>query len=741
MTEAFTLRVAEAFQQDIGLGTARLDVQTRQRLKVGLGDIIEIRGRKPTPAIVSRAQPDDEGKGVVRIEAVVRRNAGVSIGDRVVVQRVDCPTADAITIAPIYAGSARMDLGPGLESFVAKALARRPFVRGDVFVIPGVFLMGGSLPFMVVSTQPKGIVQVAPSTLITIKVETVSETEVAAPRVSYEDIGGLTEKLGRVREMIELPLKHPELFDRLAITPPKGVLLYGPPGTGKTLIAKAVANEAGAHFIGIQGPEIISKYYGESEKELREKFEEAEKNAPSVIFIDELDSIAPRRDEVVGEVERRVVAQLLTLMDGLSGRGNVIVIAATNREEAIDPALRRPGRFDREIEIGVPTQDGRLEILQIHTRGMPIEGSDRERDRTLKELAAQSHGFVGADLSSLAREAAMRALRRYLPEIDFDKPIPLSLLERMKVTESDFREALKQIEPSSLRDVAVEVPTTHWDEVGGVDRVRRVLEESVELPFKNPQVYRHIGIEPPRGILLYGPPGVGKTLLAKAAATESQANFISVKGPEVMSKWVGESEKAVRMIFKKARQASPSIVFVDEIDSIAPRRGLQTSSGVTERIVNQLLTSIDGLESLERVLVIAATNRPDIVDEALLRTGRFDRLLYVEPPDVTGRLEILKVHTRKMPLADDVDLHALAVRAEGYVGSDLAALCREAGLTAIRENLKAAKVTRAHFESAFKHVHASCDPESLRFYEEFEKHLARERPTRRREEPVEAIYR
>jgi len=741
MAEAIPLRVAEAFQQDIGLGTARLDVQTRQRLKVGLGDIIEVRGRKPTPAVVARAQQDDEGKGLVRIEAVVRRNAGVSIGDRVSVQRVDCPNADAVTIAPIYAGSARMDLGPGLESFVAKALARRPFIRGDVFVIPGVFLMGGSLPFMVVSTQPKGIVQVAPSSLITIKEETVSETEVTAPRISYEDIGGLTEKLGRVREMIELPLKHPELFDRLAITPPKGVLLYGPPGTGKTLIAKAVANEAGAHFIGIQGPEIISKYYGESEKELREKFEEAEKNAPSVIFIDELDSIAPRRDEVTGEVERRVVATLLTLMDGLSGRGNVIVIAATNREEAIDPALRRPGRFDREIEIGVPTMEGRLEILQIHTRGMPVDGSDKDRERILKALAAQSHGFVGADLSSLAREAAMRALRRYLPEIDFDQPIPISLLEWMKVTEHDFREALKQIEPSSLRDVTVEVPTTHWEQVGGVERVRRILEESVELPFKNPQVYRHIGIEPPRGILLYGPPGVGKTLLAKAAATESQANFISVKGPEVMSKWVGESEKAIRMIFKKARQASPSIVFIDEIDSIAPRRGLQNSSGVTERIVNQLLTSIDGLESLERVLVIAATNRPDIVDEALLRTGRFDRLLYVEPPTVAGRLEILKVHTKSMPLAEDVDLDALATKTDGYVGSDIAALCREAGLTAIRENIKAAKVTRAHFEAALKQVRPSIDAEGLKFYAEFERHLLRERVAPRRDEPVEAIYR
>ena len=740
MGEAVTLRVAEAFQQDIGLGTARLDVGTRQRLKVGVGDIVEIRGRKTTSAVVNRAQQDDEGKTLIRVEAVVRRNAGVSIGDRVVVQRIDCPIAESITIAPIYSGSAKMDLGPGLEAFVSKALSRRPFSRGDVFVIPGVFLMGGSLPFMVVSTSPKGIVQVGPTSLITIKDETVTETEVAAPRVSYEDIGGLKEKLGRVREMIELPLKHPELFDRLAISPPKGVLLYGPPGTGKTLIAKAVANEAGAHFIGIQGPEIISKYYGESEKELREKFEEAEKNAPSVVFIDELDSIAPRRDEVVGEVERRVVAQLLTLMDGLSGRGNVIVIAATNREEAIDPALRRPGRFDREIEIGVPTQAGRLEILLIHTRGMPIEGTEKDRDRTLQDLAALSHGFVGADLSALAREAAMRALRRYLPEIDFDKPIPITLLERMKVTEKDFKEALKQIEPSSLRDIAIEIPSVKWDQVGGLDKVKLELQESVELPFKNPTVYRQLGIEPPRGILLYGPPGVGKTLLAKAAATESQANFISVKGPEIMSKWVGESEKAIRVIFKKARQASPAIVFIDELDSIAPRRGLQNSSGVTERIVNQLLTSIDGLEALERVLVLAATNRPDILDEALLRTGRFDRLLYVEPPSLAGRLEILKVHSRAMPL-DDVDLMEIAQRTEGYVGSDLAALCREAGLMAIRQSLNAKRVTMEHFEQAFKAIHPSCDPETIRFYEEFARRIMQERTPRKREEALQGIYR
>jgi transitional endoplasmic reticulum ATPase len=741
MVEAATLRVAEAFQQDIGLGTARLDVGTRQRLKVGVGDIVEIRGRKMTAALVNRAQQDDEGKGVVRVEAVVRRNAGVSIGDRVLVQRVDCPIAESITIAPIYSGSAKMDLGPGLEQFVSKALSRRPFVRGDVFVIPGVFLMGGSLPFMVVATHPKGICQVGPTTILNIKDETVTETDLAAPRVSYEDIGGLTEKLGRVREMIELPLKHPELFDRLAITPPKGVLLYGPPGTGKTLIAKAVANEAGAHFIGIQGPEIISKYYGESEKELREKFEEAEKNAPSVIFIDELDSIAPRRDEVVGEVERRVVAQLLTLMDGLSGRGNVIVIAATNREEAIDPALRRPGRFDREIEIGVPTQQGRLEILQIHTRGMPIEGTDKDRERLLKGLSSLSHGFVGADLSALAREAAMRALRRYLPEIDFDKPIPITLLERMKVTERDFNEALKQIEPSSLRDVALEVPSVHWEEVGGLDKVKQELIDSVELPFKNPDAYHQFGIEPPRGILLYGPPGVGKTLLAKAAATESEANFISVKGPEIMSKWVGESEKAIRVIFKKARQASPAIVFIDEIDSIAPKRGLQNSSGVTERIVNQLLTSIDGLESLERVLVIAATNRPDILDEALLRTGRFDRLLYVGPPSEAGRLEILKVHTRNMPLAEEVQIAELAKRTEGYVGSDLAALCREAGLAAIRTVPAVKKVSRAHFEEALRTGHPSTDPESLKFYEQFARQMLRERVGRARDETAQGIYR
>ncbi len=740
MADMVNLKVMEATQNDVGFGVARVDSATRQRLKVAVGDVVEVRGRKTTAAVVQKANPEDEGKNVIRLEAVIRRNARVSIGDRVEVARVEAPTAEAITIAPIYSGAPKMDLGPGLEAFVAKALSRRPFVRGDAFVVPGVFLMGGSLLFLVISTTPKGIVVVGPNTLVTIREETVNEAEITAPRVSYEDIGGLREKLSRVREMIELPLKHPELFDRLAISPPKGVLLYGPPGTGKTLIAKAVASEAGAHFISIAGPEIISKYYGESEKELREKFEEAEKHAPSVIFIDELDSIAPRRDEVVGEVERRVVAQLLTLMDGLSGRGNVIVIAATNREEAIDPALRRPGRFDREIEIGVPTVEGRREILQIHTRGMPIEGSDKEREKLQDELAGITHGFVGADLAALAREAAMRALRRYLPEIDFDRPISVSLLERMKVTPVDFREALKQIEPSSLRDVTIEVPSVRWEEVGGLDRVKQDLSESVELPFKNPNAFKNLGIDPPRGILLFGPPGVGKTLLAKAVATESQANFISVKGPEVMSKWVGESEKAIRVIFKKARQASPAVVFIDEADAIAPKRGLQNSSGVTERIVNQLLTSIDGLETLERVVVLAATNRPDIIDEALLRTGRFDRLIYVAPPDLTARVAILKVHTKKMPL-EGVDIQELASRTDGFVGSDLASICRQAGLQALRETPNAKKVTGRHFDLALQNAHASVDKETLKFYEQFARSVSSVRVTTRRESAEEVIYR
>ncbi|MFQ5909201.1 MAG: CDC48 family AAA ATPase, partial [Thermoplasmata archaeon] len=571
--------------------------------------------------------------------------------------------------------------------------------------------------------------------------EPVSEAEMVAPTVTYDEIGGLEEELQRVREMIELPLKHAELFERLGIDPPKGVLLYGPPGTGKTMIAKAVANEAGAYFSSIQGPEIMSKYYGQSEERLREKFEEAEKNAPSVLFIDELDSIAPKREEVTGEVERRVVAQLLTLMDGLSGRGNVIVIAATNREEAIDPALRRPGRFDREIEIGVPDRKGRKEILLIHTRGMPIEGSDEDRDAILTGLADITYGFVGADLAALAREAAMKALRRYLPEIDLEKPIPPAVLEKMKVIKDDFKEALKEVEPSAMREVLVEIPRVSWEDVGGLKDVKKVLKETIELPLKDPEVFKRMGITPPRGILLYGPPGCGKTLLAKAVANESKANFISIKGPEVMSKWVGESEKAVRQIFKKAKQVAPAIVFLDEIDAIAPRRGVSMGdSGVTERLVNQLLTSIDGLESLEGVVIVGATNRPDIVDPALLRAGRFGRLVLIPVPDRDARLEIFKVHTREMPLRD-VNLEELADRTENFSGADIESLCIEAGLSALRKDPDASVVTMEEFEEASMRVRPSVDKETMEFYELLGEVLEKGTMSKKERQDVQSMFR
>ncbi len=745
MSVSLTLRVAEALQKDIGFSIARVDSSVWDRLEAEPGDVIEVQGSKrSTAALIGKLHEDASPKNIVRMEALLRSNAGVSIGDRVVVRKANCSAAERLAIAPISSEATEINLGPGLDEFLIRALTvtRKPLTRGDVFVIPGVSYRGGSLPFVVMSTVPKGFVHVTASTQLTVSEKTVTERDISAPKVSYEDIGGLKEKLSRIREVIELPLKHPELFDRLAITPPKGVLLYGPPGTGKTLIAKAVANEAGAYFISIAGPEIMSKYYGESEKVLREKFEEAEKNAPSVIFLDELDSIAPRRDEVTGEVERRVVAQLLTLMDGLSGRGNVIVIGATNREDAIDPALRRPGRFDREIEIGVPTLEGRKEILQIHTRGMPIEGTDRAKEEILAEMSQLTHGYVGADLAAVSREAAMNALRRYLPEIDFDKPISVPFLEKMKVTREDFRDAMRNVEPSSLRDVTVEIPRVRWNDVGGLTPVKQALREAVELPFTRPEIFRLVGIDPPHGILLYGPPGTGKTMLAKAVATESQANFISIKGPELLSKWVGETEKAIRMIFKKARSAAPAIVFIDEIDAMANRRGMGgPSSVVTESAVNQLLTSIDGLEPLQSVVVIGATNRPDMLDDALLRTGRFDRLIYVAPPDSAARLEILKVHTARMPLFN-VELENIAADTEGYVGSDLASLCREAGMQALREGGTTNKVTQAHFEAAKATMHASVTPELVKFYEEFGRSVSAVSGALRRPlSPVEGIYR
>jgi len=718
VSEGVTLKVARAHHQsEVGLGRARIDTATRKELNVEVGDIIEIVGKRRTAAKVFRASHEDENKGIIRIDGMIRGNAGVSIGEKVVVKKADVQKAVKVVVAPKIPQGKKVKFGQGVEDLFKKGLMNRPLVKGDEIVIPNIALIGDFLPFVVISTAPSGVVVVSENTELVVKTEAVEVADVSASTVTYDDIGGLDNELQRVREMIELPLKHPELFERLGIDPPKGVLLYGPPGTGKTLIARAVANEAGASFYSIQGPEIMSKYYGQSEEKLREKFEEAEKNAPSIIFIDELDSIAPKREDVQGEVERRVVAQLLTLMDGLSKRGHVIVIGATNREDAIDPALRRPGRFDREIEIGVPTRQGRKEILLIHTRRMPLEeGFD------IDKFVDLTYGFVGADLAALAREAAMKTLVRYIPEIDLDKPIPADMLEKMKVTEADFFNALKEIEPSAMREVQVEIPNVTWKDVGGLADVKRQLYEAIELPLKDPDVLKRMGISPPRGILLYGPPGTGKTLIAKALANESKANFIAIKGPEIMSKLVGESERAIRLIFKKAKQVSPSIIFLDELDAIAPQRGSGYDSGASERVVDQILTSLDGLESLGQVTVLAATNRPDIVDKALLRPGRFDRIVLVPVPDRDSRLEILKVHTARMPLKG-VDLEDLAERTDGFVGADLEALCREAALAALRNDPNAREVRMADFEKALTVVYPSTNDETMRYYERFRQDL------------------
>ncbi len=725
--ETIILRVAEANSTDPGMSRVRLDEDSRVTLGAEIGDVVEIEKTKKTIGRVFRARPEDENKGIVRIDAVMRNNCGVSIGDKVKVRRVQVEEAKKITLAPIIRKDQRLKFGEGIDEFVQKALIRRPMLEGDNISVPGLTLAGHSgLLFKVVKTLPAKIpVEVGEQTRIEIREEPASELLEDVSRISYEDIGGLSEQLSKVREIIELPLKHPELFERLGIFPPKGVLLYGPPGTGKTLIARAVANETGANFISINGPEIMSKYYGQSEQKLREIFTKAEESEPSIIFIDEIDSIAPKREEVQGEVERRVVAQLLTLMDGLKERGHVIVIAATNRIEAVDPALRRPGRFDREINIGVPSKNGRKEIISIHTRGMPMGIDETSKNTFLDKIADLTYGFVGADLAALARESAMNALRRYLPEIDLDKPIPAEILEKMQVTENDFMEALKAIEPSSLREVTAEIPNVKWDDIGGLEQVKTELKEAVELPLLNPDVFKKLGIRAPKGFVLYGPPGVGKTLLAKAVASESQANFISIKGPEVLSKWVGESEKAVREIFKKAKQVAPCIVFLDEIDSIAPKRGSYGDSGVTERIVNQLLTSLDGIEVLQGVVVIAATNRPDILDNALLRAGRFDKLIYIPAPDRDSRLKILQVHTSNMPLGKDVKLDLIADQTEGYVGSDLENLCREAGMMAYRENPDASQIMQRHFERAMKTVKPSVDENVIKFYENVSANLGK----------------
>ena len=686
--------MADAKARDVGRGKVRVDLETMKAMGVSPGDIVEIEGKKKTAAVVWPAYAEDQGSDFIRMDGLARRNAGVSIGDRVTVRKAKVMPATMIKLAP---QSFTISVDQSFTNFVKRRLIDYPLVEGDSVLIP---VLGQAIPFTVVSTRPSGVVVVPTEDTNVILLEKPAE-EARISRVTYEDIGDLHEAIRRIREMVELPLKHPELFKRLGIEPPKGVLLYGPPGCGKTLLARAVANETDAHFIAINGPEIMSKFYGESEQRLREVFEEAKKHPSAIIFIDEIDAIAPKREEVTGEVEKRVVAQLLALMDGLEARGNVIVIGATNRINAIDPALRRPGRFDREIEIGVPDKEGRYEILLIHTRNMPLA-----EDVDLRRLAEMTHGYAGADLAALCREAAMKTLRRYLPQIDLQQNrIPLEVLEGLKVTMQDFLEAFKEVTPTSMREVYVEVPTVRWSDVGGLEDVKQELREAVELPLKHPEAFKRLGIEPPKGVLLYGPPGCGKTLLAKAVATESEANFISVKGPEIFSKWVGESERAIREVFRKARTAAPCIVYFDEIDSIAPIRGYGAGdSMVTERVVTQLLAELDGIERLGNVVVLGATNRPDMIDPALLRPGRFDRLVYVPPPDYRARLEILKIHTRNMPLAEDVDLEELARMTERYAGSDLESLVREAAMMALREDINADKVYRRHFMEALKRV-------------------------------------
>jgi len=721
-----TLKVMEAYTRDVGRGVARVDYEVMDMLNLQSGDVIEIKGKRRTVAKVLPLYPTDEGRGIIRIDGLIRSNAGVAIGDNVAIRKVKAVPAERIVISP-------MEEVPYIdERYITDALEGLPVVKGDNIIVP---YFGGRITFNVIQTSPANAEAVIINQKTIIERTGRGQGLKGVPRVTYEDIGGLKDEIQKIREMVELPLRHPELFERLGIEPPKGVLLYGPPGTGKTLLAKAVANETNATFIHISGPEIMSKFYGESEARLREKFQEAKEKAPSIIFIDEIDAIAPKRDEVTGEVERRVVSQLLTLMDGLETRGKVIVIGATNRPNAIDPALRRPGRFDREIELKVPDKQGRLEILQIHTRNMPLA-----EDVDLEKIASQTHGFVGADLEYLAKEAAMKALKRVLPKINLeDERIPAEVLNEIRVTMQDFLDALKEITPSAMREVYLETPDVKWSDIGGLEEVKTELREAVEWPLKFPEVYKRLNYKIPKGILLYGPPGTGKTLLAKAVATESEANFISVRGPELLSKWVGESEKAVREIFRKARQAAPCIIFFDEIDALAPVRGYATDSGVTERVVSQLLTELDGIQPLHGVVVVASTNRIDMIDPALLRAGRFDKLIYVPMPDKQARLEILKIHTRGVPLCthneainglcnegDIVNLEKIAEATEGFSGADIESVVNTAISIVLQEYLKSHQndedykkdlekvfILQQHFEEAIKRVRASREGKAM----------------------------
>ena len=711
------LRVADARQRDIGHGKVRMDNKTMQNLGISAGDFIEIHGKKVTVAVAWPAYAEDQGQDIIRMDGIVRRNAGVALNEYVTIRSSEVREAQNIVFAPT---DVRLSVDEDFVNFVKRRFMDMPFREGDMTLLS---IFGSAVPLAVVRGRPHGAIKITEATAVQVLGEPTPEKK-GISMITYEDIGGLHEEIQRIREMVELPLRHPELFQRLGIEPPRGIFLFGPPGCGKTLLAKAVANESDANFYVISGPEIMSKFYGESEARLREIFQKAHESAPSIIFIDEMDAIAPKREEVTGEVERRVVAQLLSLMDGMGSRGNIIVIGATNRPNAIDPALRRPGRFDREIEIGVPDRQARYEILQIHTRNMPLA-----KDVDLQKLANLSHGYTGADQSALCREAAMKTLRRYLPEINLEEEkIPTETLEKMEVKLDDFMAAYREITPTAMREVYVEIPTVKWEDVGGLLDVKQELMEAVEWPIKKPEVFKRVGVQPPKGILLYGPPGCGKTMLARAISTESEANFISIKGPEIFSKWVGESEKAIREVFRKGRTAAPSIIFFDELDSVIPRRGMgYADSGASERVISQLLAEMDGIEALQNVVVIAATNRPDILDPAALRPGRFDRLIYVPAPDERTRLQVLKIHTKGMPLEKDVNLEELVRKTMGYSGADLQAICREAGMIALRHDIEAKGISLKDFEDAIEKVKPSLSADMENAYLGFAKRFRKER--------------
>ncbi len=752
--ESIKLRIERLDKDRSGRSLCYIDQEIMHKMELGTGDIIEVKGKKKTTGIAV-ASINDKGSEIIRLDGIQRLNAGATIGEFVEIKKAQVFPAEEIILTPTRPD---IDLKKQAESIKGK-LIDKPVVIGDIVDLYGSFIqdkdsdnpmneimklfpfkMGnkkrptiGTLRMIVENSKPAGkVVKITRDTKIKVN-KRVAVLNVSGGVVTYDDVGGLTEEIQRIREMVELPLKHPELFHRLNIDPPKGVLFYGPSGTGKTLMAKAVSQESNAHFITINGPEIMSKFYGASEGRLREIFTEAETNAPSIIFIDEIDSIAPKRMETSGEVERRVVSQLLSLLDGLRGRGEVIVVGATNTINSIDEALRRPGRFDREIEFRVPNINGRKEIFQIHTRGMPLEP-----DIDLNKYSEITYGFVGADIMAVCREAAMFALRRILPKIDLDEPIPSNIIQELKIQNQDFVQAINLVEPSAMREVMVEIPNVAWDDVGGLDVVKQELKEAVEWPLKYPKLYEKAGIRQLNGILLFGPPGCGKTLLAKAIATESACNFISIKGPEIFSKWVGESEKAVREIFRKARQAAPSIIYFDEIDAVTSGRGLSEGTHTFASIVNQILVEMDGIESRKSIVTIASTNRPDIVDPAFLRPGRFDRLIYVEPPDIEARLKILEVHTKKMPLTEDISLKMLAEKTEGYSGADLENVCREAGMAAIREKMEELDtIEKRHFETALLKIKSTLSRDIIERYEKIAKKVTESRNIK---EPSADIY-